>query len=91
MVPNHHLIGCINYAIVAATSTIPGDSSDPRSDMDSHANMLVFRKNCFVFDSVHGPTVDVATFEPSLGLSKKIPTVDAAVAFDCPYTHETYI
>ena len=91
MVSNQYLIGRINSEIVAAAYYIPGDSPDPHYELDSHANMLVFRKNCLVFDSVHGPTVDVATFEPSLGLSKKIPTVDAVVAFDCPYTHETYI
>ena len=43
--------------------------------------MLVFVKNCFVFESLHGRTVDVAPFDPSLGLSKKIPIVDAAVAY----------
>ena len=30
--------------------------------------------------AVHGRTVDVAPFDPSLGFSKKIPIVDAAVA-----------
>ena len=78
--PNEHFIGRINSAIVAAESTIPGDIPDALSDMDSFANMLVLWKNCFVFESVHGRTVDVAPFEPSLGLSKKISIVDAAVA-----------
>ena len=71
----------INSSIVTAASTIPRDSPDPRSELDRHANMLVFVKNCFVFESLHGRTVDVAPFDPSLGLSKKIPIVDAAVAY----------
>ena len=91
MVPNQNLIGRINYAIVAAAYTIPGDSPDPRSELDIHDNMLVFGKKCFVFYSVHGRNVDVAPFDSSLSLSKKIPIVDAAVVYVCPYTHKTYI
>ena len=90
MVPNQNLIGHINSVIVTAASTITGDSPDPRPEMDIYDNMLVLVKNCFVFDSVHGHTVDVAPFDPSFGLSKKIPIVDAAVAFDYLYTHKTY-
>ena len=85
------MIGRINYSIVAAASTITGDIPDPRPEMDIYDNMLLLVNNCFVFDSVHGHTVDVAPFDPSLGLSKKIPIVDDAVAFDCLYTHKTYI
>ena len=91
MVPTKNLIGRINSAIVAAASTIPGGIPNPRSKLDIHANMLVFRKNCFVFDSVHGRTVDVYSFDPSLSLSKKTPIFDAAVAYDLPYNHKTYI
>ena len=83
MVPNKHLIGCINYAIVAYVSKIPDNSPDPRSELDSHTNMLVIGKNCFVFDSVHGRKVNVAPFDPSLGLYKKIHfVVDAAVDYN---------
>ena len=85
------MIGRINYSIVAAASTITGDSPDPRPEMDIYDNMLVLVKNCFVFDSVHGHTVDVAPFDPSFGLSKKIPIVDAALAYYFPYNHKTCI
>ena len=84
MVAINHLISHINFTIVADTSTITSDSPDPRYELDSHANMLVFEKNCFVFDSIYVRTVDVALFDPSLCLSKKIQIVDAAVANDCP-------
>ena len=83
MVPNQHLIGYINYVIVAAASTITGDIPNPCSDLDSHANMLVFGNKWFIFESVHGRTVDVAPFDPSLGFSAKIPIVDAAVDYNC--------
>ena len=88
---HQYLIGRINYATVADTSTIPGDSPDLCYDLDNRANMRVFGKTCFVFDLVHGRTVDVAPFDPLLSLSKKTPIVDAAVAFNFPYTHKTYI
>ena len=60
------MIGRINYSIVAAAYKTPGDSPDPCSELYSHDNMLVLGKNCFVFDSVHGPTVDVSPFDPHL-------------------------
>ena len=41
--------------------------------------------------SLVGHTIGVAPFDPSLGFSKKIPIVDAMVAYDCPYTHKAYI
>ena len=91
MIPNQHFIGHIHYSIVAAVYTIPGYSPDPHTDLDSHAKMIVFGNKSFVFDSLHGPTVDVAPFDSSLGYSKKIPIVDAAVAYNCPYTHKTSI
>ena len=91
MVSNQYLIGRINSEIVAAAYYIPGDSPDPHYELDSHANMLVFEKNWFVFDLVHGRIVDVSPFEPSLGLSKKIPIVDAALAYYFPYNHKTCI
>ena len=71
MVPKQYLISIISSVIVAATSTIPSDIPDPRSELNTHSNMLVFGKNCFVFDLVHGRTVDVSPVDPSLGLSKK--------------------
>jgi len=53
--------------------------------------MIVLGKHCFVFDNVHGQTCEVQPFDPSLGTVKKVPIVDAAIAYDCPYTHKTYI
>jgi len=53
--------------------------------------MIVLGKHCFVFDNVHGQTCEIQPFDPSLGTVKKVPIVDAAIAYDCPYTHKTYI
>ena len=35
--------------------------------------------------------IDVATFAETAGSLSKVPIVDAAVAYDCPRTHQTYI
>ena len=53
--------------------------------------MMVLGKNCFIFDTVHGRTCDVEPFDRSLGVAKSIPVVDAALAYDCPITHESYL
>ena len=60
-------------------------------ELDSHANMLLLGKDCFVFDGIIGNTCNVAPFDPSLGTAEKIPIVDGALAYDCQYTHKTYI
>ena len=35
--------------------------------------------------------IDVATFAEAAGSLSKVPIVDAAIAYDCPRTHQTYI
>ena len=79
--------------MVASTAVDQADdlSSASRSELDSHANMVVLGRNCFVFDGVHGKTCDVEPFDPKLGKAKKVPVVDAAVAYDCPYSHQTFL
>ena len=64
---------------------------DSTMELDSHANMVLLGKDGFVFDGVQGRTCNVVPYDPSLGMGKKIPIVDGAVAYDCPYTHRTYI
>ena len=76
---------------IAKVSSASQVGIDPRTELDSHANMMVLGKNCFVFDNVHGRTCDVEPFDKNLGTAKQIPVVDAALAYDCPYTHETYL
>ena len=90
--PNEYLLGRIS-SLVASTAVDQADdlSSASRSELDSHANMVVLGRNCFVFDGVHGKTCDVEPFDPKLGKAKKVPVVDAAVAYDCPYSHQTFL
>ena len=66
------------------------DEVDPRTELDSHANMVVLGKNCFVFEW-SGRTCNVHSFSDKLGSMEHVPIVDAAIAYDCPYTYQTYI
>ena len=63
----------------------------PRTELDSHANMVVLCDHTYVFDQVDNNTCDVLPFNPSLGKSTKVPIVDGAVAYDCPRTQKTFI
>ena len=86
MLPNEHV-----RAIVMSADTMVGDPlQDPKSELDSHANMVVLGKHCFVFEW-SGRSCSVHPFSESLGSVKNVPIVDAAIAYDCPYRHETYI
>ena len=77
---------------IAQVSSASQLEIDSRTKLDSHANMVVLGKKCFVFDNVHRQTCDVETFDRNLGVAKQIPIlVDAALAYDCPFTFETYL
>ena len=63
----------------------------PRTELDSHANMAVVGNDCLVVDWINGKTCYALPFDPSIGMSTSISVVDAALAYDCPFTHTTYI
>ena len=52
--------------------------------------MVVLGKDAFIFEST-GRTCNVEPFSPDLGIAQNIPIVDAAIAYDCEQTNETYI
>ena len=57
-----------------------GDNEDPRTELDSHVNMVVIGAHAFIFESTNR-TCNVQTFDPSLGTASKIPIVDGAVVY----------
>ena len=67
-----------------------GDNEDPRTEIYSHANMVVLGAHAFIFESTNR-TYNVQPFDPSLGTASKIPIVDGAVVYKCPYTGELYV
>ena len=72
-------------------ASAPTDLLALRTELDSHANMAVVGKHCVVFDKIYGKTCEVEPFDPSIGTAKEVPVVDAALAYDCPYTGKTFI
>ena len=61
-----------------------------RSDFDSHANMIVVGKECYII-SRSGRHAEVNAFSQEVGRMDHVPIIDAAVAYDCPFTNVTYI
>ena len=90
--PNNHLCSIICSTVIG--DTLEGDADTaplPRSELDSHANMIVLGSHSFVFDKVQDQTCDVMPFDPGLGTARQIPIVDGAVAYDCPIQNKTFI
>ena len=52
--------------------------------------MVVLGAHAFIFESTNR-TCNVQPFDPSLGIASKIPTVDGAVVYECPYAGEIYV
>ena len=62
----------------------------PRTELDSHANMIVLGKNLFIFEST-GRTCTVNSFTPDLSKATNVPIVDGAIVYEDPYTGQPYI
>ena len=66
------------------------DILNPRTELDSHANMAVAGKHSFIFEST-GRTCDVSPFSKDLGMVSNVPIVDAAIAYEDVKTGEVVI
>ena len=64
-----------------------GDEST--TDLDTHANMCVFGKNCIILSKT-GRTVDVNAFATEAGGLNEVPIVDVMIAYDCPRTSKVF-
>ena len=79
----------ISSSRASATGSVSSGAS-PRTELDSHANMVVLGKHAFIFEST-GKTCNVLPFTKELGFASNVPIVDGAIAYDCPYTGVTSI
>ena len=70
----------IAATIATITARDAGDNEDPRTELDSHANMVLLGANTFIFESTNR-TCNVQPFDPSLGIASKIPIVNGAVVY----------
>ena len=84
--PNSHVSGIVGNVEIR----LDEDHEDPRTELDSHANMVVLGAHCFIFEW-SGKTCAVQPFTSDLGTLKSVPIVDAAIAYDCPITHLSYV
>lgn len=80
------LVSSLQDATVAAATGSDISTADPKTELDSHANMVVLGKNAYVFERT-GRTCNVKPFTTTLGTARDVPIVDGAVAYDCPYSH----
>ena len=87
--PNDHLKGLIS-AIWAVSGDAECESSDLTTQLDSHANMVVVGSQATVFGQ-SGRSADVKPFSNDCSKLESVPIVDAAVAYDCPYSMKTFI
>ena len=86
--------GTIAAIVSTVHATTAGDNSaqalESTSELDSHANMVVVGKQATVI-SDSGTYAEVKAFADDCKTLSRVPIVDAAIAYDCPASHETYI
>ena len=76
------------YSVMVASFSI-GSSAESRTDLDSHANMPVVGREAYVLADL-GKTRDVFPFSPDYK-PLKVPMVDAALKYECPFDGKVYI
>ena len=92
--PNQHLSNVVVAAceaiVLTASAVDQENAAAPRTELDSHANMVVLGSNAYIFET-SGRTCNVKPFSSDLGIATDVPIVDGAIAYDCPYSRVTYI
>ena len=71
LVPNAR----ISKVMLTPVSDMEASIDDPRTELDSHANMIVLGLNSFVFEST-GRTCNAQPFSSDLGIEKDAHIVD---------------
>ena len=66
------------------------DDKSSRTDLDSHANMVVVGRNALIISNT-GRTTEVSHFTPDYEALQRVPIVDAALSYMCPYTDRQYV
>ena len=66
------------------------DKQHSTIELESHANMVVSDANATVIQET-GLYVDVNAFADEVNQLKRVPVKDMVVAYDCPFTHNTFL
>ena len=85
--PNQHLIEQIQ---VLAAGGEQGGWSMGTTEMDSHANMVVFGNQGTIIQNT-GKFSDVNAFAEDVGMISRVPIVDSVIDYDCPYSGEVLL
>lgn len=85
--PNAFVAALIGRARIGSTNA---DETESRSELDSHANMVVAGRNSFILNR-SGKVAHVSAFTPEVKALSEVPIVDVAIAYDCPHSDQCYI
>ena len=80
----------LSTLIASASLESDENTGGNRTELDSHANMAVVGRERVALDDT-GQTCTANAFTESAGKLEKVPIVDVAVAYDCPFQAKTYI
>ena len=83
--PNLHINDIIQISTVESNS-----HQEPRTEIDSHSNMTVIGHHSRIIHDT-GKTAQVSPFTNTYEALQSVPIVDAAIAYDCPFTDQTFI
>ena len=89
-VPSKRIQNAINISMSKGEISAVSLDEPIQSDLDSHANMIVLGKHCFII-SYSGKYIDVNAFADAVGSLAQVPIVDAAISYDCPYSHRSWL
>ena len=73
---------------MSLVNKIPDES---RTGLDSHVNMVVIESESRIIDWINRKICSTMPFNPSISCMKSVPFVHAALAYNCPNTHQTYV
>ena len=63
-----------------------------RTELDSHANMCVLGKHCFLLSELEtAQTVNVGAFSESTGGLNNVLIIDNMIVYDCERTNQVYL
>ena len=68
-----------------STEQVDGGDYESRTDLDSHANMVVLGKHAAIVN-VLCKTAKVSPFSKHYKSMKQVPLVDAVIAYNCPHS-----
>jgi hypothetical protein len=96
ILPNSHtamfvvsMISASDVALNDDLMSLDEDEVHSRTELDSHANMVVVGRNCYVIQDTERKA-DVSAFSPDYE-PLELPIVDAALAYYSPYDGKDYI